>query len=201
MKINPNQLPSFSTPGAAWRWGCDLITKFGRPVTTEDGQKTKEIRNLMLQIDNPLIGWPIDGSGWDIPALEVYYNKEIILGVNTTDFDYTYGARLRSPIDQVQVMIEKLRANPSTRRAIGVTWHIFTDNDQAFHPPCLIFIEFLIRGEALHMSAFFRSWDVAQAAPQNIYGLARLMEYVAGNLDVEVGTMTITAASAHIYQV
>lgn len=206
MIIKPNQIQAFSTPGAAWRWACDLITSYGRNVETEDGQKTKEIMNLVLQIENPLTGWPIDGSGWDIPALDVYFKKEILSSDNETVFDYTYGERLRKftlpgiHVDQINILIHKLKENQTTRRAIAVTWDLETDNDQSFHPPCLIVTDFVIRGEALHLTAFFRSWDVAQAAPQNIYGLAKLMEYVAEAVGVEVGSLTIMATSAHIYQ-
>lgn len=201
MIIKPNQIQAFATPGAAWRWACDTIKRFGRKVTTEDNQDTKEIMNLVLQIENPATGWPIADSGWDLPALEVYFKKEILSGLNETGFDYTYGERIRGQegeIDQLHLSIEKLKSNQTTRRAIMI-WRVDTDNAKGFHPPCFIVAEFLIRGEALHLTAFFRSWDVAQAAPQNIYGLAKLLETVAINVGVDVGSLTIVAASAHIY--
>jgi thymidylate synthase len=50
------------------------------------------------------------------------------------------------------------------------------------------------------MTAFFRSHDLAQAWPSNIYGLAKLLEYVANEVGIEVGSITTISASAHIYK-
>jgi thymidylate synthase len=206
IKMN-NQIVSFSTPGAAWRYALRLIENLGEKVITEDGQETKEIRNLVLQVENPLEGWPIIGSGWNIPALEVYANNEVLSPENPTAFDYTYGERLRAYpankavcIDQIQIIINKLKDSKNTRRAVASTWVPLHDNMREFHPPCLMVVEFLIRGCKLHMTAFFRSHDIEQAWPQNMYGLAKLLEYVGKAVNVETGSITTIGASAHIYK-
>lgn len=50
------------------------------------------------------------------------------------------------------------------------------------------------------MRCHFRSWDVKRAAPQNLYGLSKLMEYVAARVGVPMGELTVFAVSAHIYE-
>ena len=156
----------------------------------------------------PDVGWPISGSGWKIQAMEEYYQNEIISPDNPTGFEYTYGERLRAyysanwideiKIDQVQKVIDKLKANRTTRRAVIPTWIPGEDHDSS-EPPCLMVVDFKIRGEALHLIAYFRSQDVGQAWPQNVYGLYRLQQHIAKEVDAEPGTLTTISASAHIY--
>jgi len=195
------------TPGAVWRMAVNSIKTNGRKVITEDGQVTKEIDGMTLRILYPDVGWPISGSGWKLPALEEYYQNEIISGSNSHGFEYTYGERLRAYPgkeawlwhDQVQKIIDKLKAQRTTRRAVAATWNLETDNKPGFHPPCLMVLDFKIRGEALNLFAYFRSWDIGQAMPQNLYGLYRLQQYIAEQLDAELGFIQITTSSAHIY--
>ena len=200
-----------STPASAWDWARKVIKANGQKVVTEDGQVTKEIDGMTLRILYPDVGWPISGSGWKIPALEEYYQNEIISPDNPTGFEYTYGERLRAwesheipdsynvKTDQVEYIIRKLKANRTTRRAVGCTWNPLTDEKPGFHPPCLMVADFKIRGEALNLIAYFRSHDIEQAWPQNVYGLYRLQEHIAKEVDAELGTLTTISASAHIY--
>ena len=200
-----------STPASAWEWARKVIKANGQKVVTEDGQVTKEIDGMTLRILYPDVGWPISGSGWKIPALEEYYQNEIISPDNPTGFEYTYGERLRAwesheipdsynvKTDQVEYIIRKLKANRTTRRAVGCTWNPLTDEKPGFHPPCLMVADFKIRGEALNLIAYFRSHDIEQAWPQNVYGLYKLQEYIAGEVYAELGTLTTISASAHIY--
>ena len=200
-----------STPASAWEWARKIIKTNGKKVVTEDGQVTKEIDGMTLRILYPDVGWPISGSGWKIPAMDEYYQNEIISPDNPTGFEYTYGERLRAwesheipdsynvKTDQVEYIIRKLKANRTTRRAVGCTWNPLIDNEPGFHPPCLMVVDFKIRGEALHLIAYFRSHDIEQAWPQNVYGLYRLQEHIAKEVDAELGTLTTISASAHIY--
>ena len=200
-----------STPASAWEWARKIIKTNGKKVVTEDGQVTREIDGMTLRILYPDVGWPISGSGWKIPALEEYYQNEIISPDNPTGFEYTYGERLRAwesheipdsynvKTDQVEYIIRKLKANRTTRRAVGCTWNPLTDEKPGFHPPCLMVADFKIRGEALNLIAYFRSHDIEQAWPQNVYGLYKLQEYIAGEVYAELGTLTTISASAHIY--
>lgn len=155
---------------------------------------------------------------WQLPALEEYYQNEILSSRNETGFDYTYGERLRAymahdylingilKLDQIEMIIQKLRKYRTTRRAVAATWQPLQDTKEAFHPPCLMALDFLMRGEQLHLTAFFRSHDIYQAWPANAYGLSRLMEYVSDEigkdeieLESEIGTLTTISCSAHIY--
>ena len=218
--------PEDGEPITAEDWARKVIKTNGQKVVTEDGQVTKEIDGMTLRILYPDVGWPISGSGWKIPALDEYYQNEIISPDNPTGFEYTYGERLNSYfitdmppvvdldpdtdspvmlkfkqvyVNQIKNIIAKLKANRTTRRSVGCTWNPLIDNEPGFHPPCLMVVDFKIRGEALNLFAYFRSWDIGQAMPQNLYGLYRLQQYIAEQLDAELGSIQIMTASAHIY--
>jgi len=196
MIIQSNGIQVFETPGAAWRWACAQIDRWGSPVLTEDGQETLEITNMVLQVRSPWLGWPIEGSGWNIPALDVYVQDQIFGAENRTGFSYTYGQRIAPRLEEV---IAKLKAEPTTRRAVISLWNEADYDIQ--HPPCWMVLEFLLRSEELNLTAFIRSNDMKQAWPSNAYGLSKLMEHVARCVGCDIGTLTTISASAHIFKV
>lgn len=195
MIVSGNQIPAFQMPETAWKWGCGLIERFGERVLTEDGQTTQEIRNLVLQVEEPGRGWPIAGSGWDLPALNVYAETEILSGNVPGGFRYTYGQRLERELSEA---VGLLKDSICTRRAVATTWRACEDYDSN-SVPCLIAVDFLVRDGKLHLTAYFRSHDIKQAWPQNAYGLWRLQEKVSHAVNVEVGSLTTISTSAHIY--
>jgi thymidylate synthase len=73
------------------------------------------------------------------------------------------------------------------------------DDQSRQHVPCLQLIDFLFRGGKLNLTAYFRSHDIERAYPCNLYGLNKLLEYVAREAGMEPGSITTISASAHIY--
>ncbi len=203
-------IPTFvcrDTPADAWAVIKNIIENWGDDIRTEDGDLTREVRNLLVTIKDPLAGWPIPGSGWDLYALE-QYSKHMV-DAETKGFDYTYGNRLRayesliddhhiSIFDQLENVIEKLKKASETRRAIMVTW--YPSDIKKEHAPCMILVDFLIRDRKLHCTAVFRSHDIARAWPANVYGLGKIMKLVSESLGTETGTLTVFSISAHIYR-
>ncbi|MFA5408520.1 MAG: thymidylate synthase, partial [Bacilli bacterium] len=111
-------------------------------------------------------------------------------------FNYPYCSWESS---QIAYIIKKLNAEPTSRRAFAITY----DPDLDMHEdsiPCLQLVNFLIRDGKLHLTTVFRSWDVKRAAPQNLYGLSKLMEYVTVQVGFPMGELTVFAVSAHIYE-
>lgn len=207
-RILPNQLIAHHTPAQAWAYGLGLIRSFGDQVITEDRKLTKEVCNLHLTILEPCNpdNYPIQGSGWDLPALQKYA-KQLLSGENPSGFKYTYGERLTTypdtdghyAIDQIDYLISALKRCQSTRRAIAITWVPEWDagDDEV---PCLQLLDFLIRGGKLQCTAFFRSQDLERAWPCNVYGIGQLMKHTAHEVGCETGSLTTISASAHIYE-
>jgi thymidylate synthase len=182
---------------AHWRQLC------GEPhiVTDQRGDETYEVEGLQVVITDPLKGMipeipRVPGvTAWHSKIkLDHYFETEIMGRKKAPEgFDYTYADWITPHLESV---ISPLKDDPTSRRAIlkvGYTTSACTDN-----PPCLQFIQFLIRSEKLDMITTWRSRDYAGAAATNMYGLIRLQEYVASRLGREVGRYIDFSGSAHI---
>lgn len=179
----------------AWRAIMHTIELYGENIITEDRQMTREVRNLIVEIEHPGEGYPIKGTGWGIEALSQYASQ--LLDPADKGFVYDYGSRLAQD-GQIDVAIEKLKENKNTRRAILSTRNRCKDMFEQ-HTPCLQIVEFLYREGKLHMTCFFRSNDMRDAWPSNIYGLYALLGYVAMKTGLEMGSITTHSVSAHYY--
>lgn len=65
--------------------------------------------------------------------------------------------------------------------------------------PCLRLIDTHIKNNKLHFAVVFRSWDLYAAFPTNIGGITMLMEYMANELEIEVGTLSFSCLKLHAY--
>lgn len=204
----------------AWRRGLNLIWRQGEEITDERGTRTREILALEVVVEDPRRDMIPEEYSWNRPRLEKYA-QQLISGENP-GFEYTYGERLRSwalpsfgkenegdegggdegnakePVDQIDYVVRRLRANPNSRRASAVTWIPPVDTKKE-EVPCMMVDDFKIREGKLHLAALFRSHDFAGAYPANLYGLTRLLEYVAERVGAEPGSITTISCSAHIY--
>ena len=188
----------------AWQRGLALIWRQGAEITDQRGTRIKEILSLQMVVEDPYSEMIPPGYSWNEERLEEYARQ--LLSGDNPGFEYTYGERLRAwalpgsvPLDQIEQAISRLRASSSTRRATAVTWIAPLDSARE-EVPCMIVDDFKLREGRLHLSIFFRSHDYAGAYPANLYGLARLLQYVAGEVGAEPGSISTTSASAHIYE-
>jgi len=193
-----------ATISEAWQRGVALIWRQGTEITDERGTRIKEILSLQMVVEDPYRDMIPPGCSWNEERLEEY-SRQLLSGDNP-GFEYTYGERLRAwalpgcaPLDQIEQAISRLRSSSCTRRATAVTWIAPVDSKKE-EVPCMIVDDFKLRDGRLHLSIFFRSHDFAGAYPANLYGLARLLQYVAGEVGAEPGSISTTSASAHIYE-
>jgi len=101
-------------------------------------------------------------------------------------------------INQIEYIIEKLKSEPYSRRAQAVTWRPLVD---PYHhdPPCLQRIFMRIKENKLLMQTSWRSRDLFRAWEANVNGMIRIQNYVAEQLNVEVGHYLDFSNSLHIY--
>ena len=209
----------------AWRRGLGLIWRGGEEITDERGTRTREILALEVVVEDPRRDMiPVEWYSWNESRLEEY--AEQLISGNNPGFEYTYGERLRAwalpapggggggagkvrddlgvaggpdgPVDQIEHVVRRLRANPNSRRASAVTWIPPVDTEKE-EVPCMMVDDFKIRQGRLHLTALFRSHDFAGAYPANLYGLTRLLEYVAERVGADPGSITTVSCSAHVY--
>ena len=188
----------------AWHRGLNLIWRQGAQITDERGTRIRELLSLQVVVEDPYQEMIPAEYSWNEERLEEYAQQ--LLSGNNPGFEYTYGERLRAwslpgmpALDQIEQVILRLKSSANTRRATAVTWIVPVDaaKDEV---PCMIVDDFKLRDDCLHLSIFFRSHDFAGAYPANLYGLARLLQYVSGEVGAEPGSISTTSASAHIYE-
>jgi len=190
-----------STIKNGWETLVKRVMQKGAEIKDERGSLTLELRNTVVTMNRPLELEIPPGYFWSGEKLEIY--SEQFLSDDKQGFVYTYGNRLRKHfegIDQIGEAIRRLKNCKESRRAISVTWDPPTDTKQE-EVPCMILVDFKIRDGKLHTTGLWRSHDIYGAWFPNAVGLTHLSKYVAEEVGVEVGTLTIHSISAHIYQV
>lgn len=65
--------------------------------------------------------------------------------------------------------------------------------------PCLRGIDTHIKNNKLHVAVIFRSWDLYGAWPENMGGITLWGEYVASELDIEMGPLSFASLKLHAY--
>ncbi len=201
-----NELTGFSVRGKtisqAWLQVLDLIMKYGMETPTEYGNRQKEVISMLAVIDESEDAIP-DFIGFSQADLERYV-PTILTAEKDDKVAYTYGERLHSVdpkigMSQVQAAVSKLKKNIDTRRAIAFTWHP-EDHVKSDTPPCLTQISWRVQHNKLFQTVVFRSHDMYEGWPMNLYALRRLQENISKDLNVECGPLTCLSISAHIYE-
>ena len=138
------------------------------------------------------IGGPIYGYQWRRFGQEYAYKDE-------------HGQQQMTPgvkhgVDQLQFIIDELRANPTSRRLFMSSWNP-NQLDQMCLPPCHISYQFYVEnGRRLSCMMVQRSADVFLGLPFNIASVALLVHLVANIVGLEPGKIYISIGDAHIYE-
>lgn len=75
----------------------------------------------------------------------------------------------------------------------------FKDEIDRQTSPCLRGIDTHVKDGKLHMAVVFRSWDLYGAWPENMGGITMLGEYMASELDIEMGPLSFSSLKLHCY--
>ena len=75
----------------------------------------------------------------------------------------------------------------------------FKDESERQTSPCLRGIDTHIKDNKLHMSVTFRSWALFSGFPENMGGITMLGEYIANELDIEMGALSFSCLKLHAY--
>ena len=116
-------------------------------------------------------------------------------------FIYTYSERLQNYQGRNQLIdiVERLKQDRGSNRAVAVTFNPFIDNERA-DIPCLQLIQALVRNDKLILSVYFRSNDLYGAFPSNMMFLTYLGMKIANELGVEFDYIDYHCSSLHIYE-
>lgn len=189
------------TIGAAWLAIAQHILDDGTE-SAYDSLPILELERVSLSVNHPASVDPIVTELGDPERLAWMH-------ANFTDHELvaelgharSYASRLydyaASGRDQVQWVVDRLRADPSSRSATITTFEPLLDTT---YIPCVSLLDFWIRGGQLQAIVYAHSIDFGAKGYGNLVELAYLMERVAEGLEFEVGRLDFLVKSAHVYE-
>jgi len=195
----PSILPAPSI-GEAWFAVARRIMADG-VATRYDDLPVREISLVTLAVKqadpaDPLIARHADPErlAW-MHANFVDHAKVAALGdadsYATRLFDYEHTGR-----DQIAWVVDRLRADPSSRSATITMLQPHTDTS---YIPCLSMLDFWLPDGAVELVAYAHSIDFGAKGYGNLVELAALQHRVAEALRRPAGRLVFTVKSAHIY--
>lgn len=144
--------------------------------------------------------WILDGSDKLAPLVVV--NKQMAKfsddGVTLTG---AYGPRFMAQIDYV---VEALVKDSETRQATMTLWQ--PNPKPSKDIPCTVALDFKIRDGKIHCQVFMRSSDLWLGLPYDVFSFTMMASKIAYKyflrtfLELELGTLFLTAASSHLYE-
>lgn len=145
--------------------------------------------------------WALSGS-CDVGPLSFYNDRGGEFSDDGKTVRSALGRRVLSSVDGNQLVAaqEKIRQDPSTRRAMI---QIYSANDLFAHSrdvPCIGSVHLLARSGKLHAIAHMRSQSALMVLPYDLFVLTMLHEVCAVNLGMQLGSFFHLCDSAHIYE-
>ena len=117
----------------------------------------------------------------------------------TNNSAYGYILQKKHGFDQIEKIIELLKYDPYSRRAVI---NINVPNEKVIETkdePCTVCLDYQIRNGKLHCTCVMRSNDMNFGLRNDLGFFISLQKYIAKRLGVPVGTYTHFAMSIHFY--
>lgn len=191
---------AFDIPDA-WIQVLERIYNEGDVFRVEYGSEITSTKKIVLAltIEKPETRPMIHSSApFAMRYVEQYALEYLFIGTKHEGEDYTYGERLRKPVDQIQRVIDRYKKYRGDRQNTMIIRH--PEDLDIEYPPCLTVLDTEISGDKLHFIVYFRSWDAYGGFPANLAGLQLLKEYMADEVGVEPGKTIAFAKNIHLYE-
>ena len=118
------------------------------------------------------------------------------------DLGPVYGHQMRNfndqNIDQMQMLIEQLKANPDSRRHIISLWNPAQIEDMRL-PPCYLYFQFFVEQDRLNMFVVQRSGDLFLGIPYDVALFSKILLHVAEQVNLKPNYIDIQIVDAHVY--
>lgn len=195
-----------------YRTLCANILMCGTPVGN-----TKELNNVeftLTDIDNNIVNIRNISKSYLFGELLWYMTARNDIGFIqkfsgfwgrisddgiTSNSAYGHILFKRHGFDQVEKIIELLKTDPNSRRAVlnfnVPNSHVIETKDEI----CTIALQLYIRDGRLNCTGIMRSNDIWLGTPYDVAFFTELQKYIAHRLGVEYGTYTHFVVSIHAY--
>lgn len=107
-----------------------------------------------------------------------------------------YGRRLRTNLD---IAVERLRADPDSRQAVVNIWDSVIDSQPSKDLPCNTLVHLLLREGALHLFVHVRSQDAVWGLPYDHDAWWLVLKALAPCVGATPGSLTQYIDSLHVY--
>lgn len=200
--------------------GLDLMSEHGEEVLSRNGmtleapapvatvyrQPANRVLISSARDANPFFHlmealWIIAGRE-DVAFLNEFNKRMIEYSDNGETFNAPYGYRVRNHfgVDQLDLIIDTLIADPSSRQAVLQIWDPADLGRPTKDKACNMQVVFRVRSGKLDMIVYNRSNDMIWGAyGANVVQFSMLQEYVAAHLGLPMGTYTQVSNSFHVY--
>lgn len=184
------------------------------------GQATREILDVRLRLIRPrarLVHLPparvlnpafaVAETVWILSGTDaawIYnYNERLRQYADDGVLRGAYGPRMRrwgGQVDQLRRVVEILKQDPDSRRAVIQLYDPARDAGGHRDVPCTLGYRFHIRHGRLHMSTSMRGQDVWIGLPYDLFATTVLHELMASWLGADIGEYHHHVDSLHIYE-
>lgn len=202
----------------AWDFWYNLLSEQNDSILSRDGDVIGEVINAITVINNPInnilksdvrklsMKYAVGELLWYISAnpklkeIQKYtrgWDRMSDDGVNVNS-NYGYCIKEKYGFDQLDYIINELRKNPQSRRAVI---HIKEpSNKESNDVNCTVCLQFFVRNEKLYMTTYMRSNDMWFGFPYDVFQFTSLQILLSMILELELGTYTHVAGSLHLYK-
>lgn len=197
--LNEQQREGFNQPSRAGVVVGEFINAITIIEDPRENVLKSEVRNLSMKYAIGELLWYLSGSNKlaDIEPYAKFWGKISDDG-ETINSAYGYRIHQQFGFDQWEYVKRCLTIDQYSRQAII---HIKDASDEPTKDtPCTLDLQFLIRGEELHLTVHMRSNDIWLGFPYDVFAFTCLQIKMAMELGINVGTYTHIAGSLHLYQ-
>lgn len=168
---------------------------------SEEGFPLLSLRKLPFSFISEMM-WMLSGSStneWLTQHTKIWDSFIEEGGVITSAYGFRW--RHHFDVDQLEVVIDKLKKDNSSRHGVIMMWSPKEDLlIKQKNVPCPYTFTLNIIGKKLHLHLVIRSNDMVLGFPTDVAGFALLQFILAQELEVRVGTLTVSISNAHIYE-
>lgn len=197
----------------------------GSPITI-NGQLTHEVLNGEVIVKNPIDRLAMSPGRRMNVGFAVAEWLAMMTGRDRVDFftphikDYAvysddsihiagaYGPRIQpggawsiKKPNQIRALVDLLHNDLNSRRAVLSVYDGKIDlfDEKKTNTPCTMTLQFLYRDQFLHMIVSMRSADIVRGLTYDLFAFSMIQEFVARQLEVELGWYLHRAGSLHLY--
>jgi thymidylate synthase len=172
----------------------------GLPRGTRKGERLAHFFDIFVSFSVPTVEEVYDCFDFSANDLEKYVSQ-ILSPIRPEGVDYWYGERMQDwrGHNQLEEVVERLKKASDTKRATLAILEA-PDLSTLEDAPCFTSATFTIADDYLHGSYVFRSHDMYEGWPFNVYAILRLHRKVAESLGCNLGRATFHSQNTQVYE-